>query len=99
MRSFLVSEAQLWITAALLGIYSVVSATYCVDGREDEYREACVKLHSMLGRKPWQDAIPHTFNEDTPPDYIVAQGEWRMNDWKNARALCAKLDVLQLEGT
>jgi hypothetical protein len=39
--------------------------------------DACVALHTLLRRKPWQTDVVDTLGQDTPPSYEVNKEDWR----------------------
>jgi hypothetical protein len=46
-------------------------------GKRRAYLDACVALHTLLRRKPWQTDIVDTLGQDTPPSYEVNNEDWR----------------------
>jgi hypothetical protein len=58
-------------------------------GRQREWLDACLALHHLLGRDPWQEDIMDVVT-DAPPDYIARNGEANAQNprtWAEARKL------------
>jgi|SRR5882724_2725630 len=46
-------------------------------GQRRAFLDACVALHTLLRRKPWQTDVVDTLGHDTLPDYKVNEEDWR----------------------
>jgi hypothetical protein len=58
-------------------------------GRGGEFSRICVRLHSLLGRKPWQTDVFSTRGHPQPPKW-VRPGE--ADSWLEAIAIRAELE-------
>jgi hypothetical protein len=55
-------------------------------GHRRKFLDACVKLHAMLGRRPWQEDVIDTLDFEPPDD------RQERKDWNVACALLKQLE-------
>ena len=61
-------------------------------GKRRQYLDTCHELHTLLGRKPWQESVDDTIGCDVPPDWMVRQTPNRLADWASVREIRRALD-------
>jgi hypothetical protein len=78
------------ITPEIVELYKKIrDADDAVDTRRDR-----VALHTKLGRRVWEYSIEGIDPDAVaPPDWVVRQGDFRIQDWTTARDLLLALEA------
>lgn len=77
---------------AALALHNDPLSRYYEDdgGKREAYQTACVELHLLLDRKPWEEDLFDTIDSDQPPTWM--RDDYHRASWLAARYLYEQLD-------